>query len=121
MTAINDARARRSIPYNVARIQQSVRELRAHEYAERQKVSLLEIEGLGWATLIKLWRNEIRTADDFLATDNAALVRVVYGEVAPRKQKRMEQKLESLKIEIRARIDARPRSTREPRFTGDQA
>ena len=41
--------------------------IRAHEFAERQNVSLLEINGIGKARIRALWKTGINTADALAA------------------------------------------------------
>lgn len=49
-------------------VQKYVRTIVAHEYAERQRVSFLEIDGLNKGRIRALWKADITTADALLNT-----------------------------------------------------
>jgi ABC-type phosphate/phosphonate transport system ATPase subunit len=66
--------------------------VRAHELAEGQVVSLLEIDGIGKATLRALYKLEVDTADKVLAAPTSALLqelasyRLPVGKITQRQE-----------------------------------
>ena len=57
--------------------------IRAHEFAERQNVSLLEINGIGKARIRALWKLGIKTADALVVTSPDDLAARLASLTAP--------------------------------------
>ncbi len=58
-------------------VQKYVMTIRAHEFSERQRVSMLEIEGLGRGRIRALWKAGITTTEKLLATASEDVVQQV--------------------------------------------
>jgi hypothetical protein len=71
--------------YYSGKQQQCVRILRAHEFAEKQKVSLMEIEGIGLRRIRLLWKAGITTAQELLDADEGFVFNLFYPSINPRK------------------------------------
>jgi len=83
--------------------------IRAHELAERQTVSLLEIPGIGRGTLKALWRGGITTADQFAAASTGKLAEVLSTRMPIyRNRERTQPTIKAWQNEIIRLRNARP-------------
>lgn len=97
--------------------------IRTHEWAEHQLVSLLEINGVGKATVRALWRSGVTTAAILREADAEALARQLrehgIGQ-SPTVIRGWQQQVEELWTERQMRLEASPagdsRERRQPRL-----
>jgi hypothetical protein len=76
--------------------------VRAYEFAERQIVSLIDIDGIGRSTLYALYEIGMDTADKILATPTAEILEKLASHEVPRgKAERRQQIVDGWKVQIR--------------------